>query len=252
MHAQIRAFVKSAVEAFKLGGPVYEFGFCPGEPSGVVPLRDCFPDAGYVGCDLCDEAEVDQLRHFSHLPFPDGTARTVVCVNMLSHVIDPRQTLREMIRILMPGGVLLIAAVLDARCWDGSQPASLLQPARIRQHLAGLDITLVGWQGDPEAPHTMYTVGFRPPTPQPLLEGIPGFLRTFPARLGRLDAPAGTSPRLVDVLAHWWNHRVRQRSDYYKVEFVIDLPGQCRLSETATSDHSSGNTGSRLDLSDEG
>jgi SAM-dependent methyltransferase len=252
MHEQIRAFVKSAAEAFRLGGPVYEFGFCPGEPSGMVPLRDCFPDVGYVGCDLCDEAEKDRLHQFSRLPFPDGTACTVVCVNMLSHVADPRRTLDEMVRILMPGGVLLIAAVLDARCWDGTHPASLLQPARIRQLLAGLGITLVGWQGDPESPHTMYAVAFKPPTPWPVLEGIPGFLRAFPARLGRLDVPPGAPSRLVDLLAHWWKKCVRQRTDYYKVEFVIDLPGHCTLSEAAVADHSSGHTGSRLDLGGEG
>jgi hypothetical protein len=73
-------------------------------------------------------------------------------------------------------------------------------------------------------------------------------LRAFPARLGRLDAPPGESPRLVDLLAHWWKKCVRQETDYYKVEFVIDLPGHCTLAEAAAADHWSGNTGSRLDL----
>jgi SAM-dependent methyltransferase len=252
MHEHIRAFVKSAVEAFALTGPVYEFGFCAAEAAGVVPLRDCFPEAGYVGCDVCEEGEVDPREDFARLPFPDAAARTVVCVNMLSHVRDPRPTARELARLLAPGGTMLIASTLDARSWDRRLPAARLQPGLIRQLLPGLEVPLVSWQGDPEAPHTVYAAGFKPPLATAVLRGTQRFLQTFSGRLDRL-ANGHRRPRgLLEYALSWWNRRARQRSDFYQVEYIIDLPRGAALPEAAAAENSSGTTGTRLDLTDGG
>lgn len=46
----------------------------------------------------------DALR----LPFPDGTFEVVVSSEMVEHVPDPNQAVRELIRVLRPGGVLAL------------------------------------------------------------------------------------------------------------------------------------------------
>jgi SAM-dependent methyltransferase len=43
------------------------------------------------------------------LPFPDGHFDAVTCQTVLMHVTDPRAALREMVRVLAPGGLLLVA-----------------------------------------------------------------------------------------------------------------------------------------------
>jgi hypothetical protein len=50
----------------------------------------------------------------------------------------------------------------------------------------------------------------------------------------------------------WWHRRVRQRGDFYQVEFIIDLPRRDTLPEAALAENSSGTTGTRLDLTDGG
>lgn len=42
------------------------------------------------------------------LPFPDGTFDLVTCQTVLIHLADPRLALREMLRVLEPGGMVLV------------------------------------------------------------------------------------------------------------------------------------------------
>lgn len=42
------------------------------------------------------------------LPFPDGTFDLVTCQTVLIHLKDPRLALREMLRVLKPGGMVLV------------------------------------------------------------------------------------------------------------------------------------------------
>lgn len=45
-----------------------------------------------------------------HLPFPDASFDIVLCIEVLRYLRDPEPTLREMARVLKPGGVLLATA----------------------------------------------------------------------------------------------------------------------------------------------
>lgn len=43
------------------------------------------------------------------LPLATGAVDTVVCLETLEHVVDPQQVVREMARVLRPGGTLLLS-----------------------------------------------------------------------------------------------------------------------------------------------
>jgi len=43
-----------------------------------------------------------------HLPFPDASFDTVVCVRVIHHFEDPRAAIAEMARVLRPGGALVL------------------------------------------------------------------------------------------------------------------------------------------------
>jgi ArsR family transcriptional regulator len=57
---------------------------------------------------ITDKVEV-RLAEMHHLPFADGSVRTVVLNQVLHHAERPAEVLKEMTRVLEPGGSLAMA-----------------------------------------------------------------------------------------------------------------------------------------------
>jgi SAM-dependent methyltransferase len=72
------------------------------------------PNAAYVSADL-EGDEAMQHMDMTDVPFKDGAFDLIVCVHVLEHVPDDRQAMREMARVLKPGGMalLLVPIVLE-------------------------------------------------------------------------------------------------------------------------------------------
>lgn len=72
------------------------------------------PNAFYVSADL-EGDEAMQHMDITDVPFKDDAFDLIVCVHVLEHVPDDRRAMREMARVLRPGGValLLVPIVLE-------------------------------------------------------------------------------------------------------------------------------------------
>ncbi|HEU5137302.1 MAG TPA: methyltransferase domain-containing protein [Steroidobacteraceae bacterium] len=95
--------------------PVYDLGTSGRFAKELSFVRDVFDEQAYFaggfsadpavvppGCDLaCDVQRLDGLT--------DGCAGAVLSMQVLEHVEDPLQAAREMLRILRPGGIALVA-----------------------------------------------------------------------------------------------------------------------------------------------
>lgn len=64
------------------------------------------------------------------LPYPDATFRLVICAHVLEHLHDPEHAVREMRRVLAPGGHLYVevpsertARAPSMPCWLGPGPS---------------------------------------------------------------------------------------------------------------------------------
>ncbi|CAM5359686.1 methyltransferase [Streptomyces spiroverticillatus] len=109
-------------------GPLVEVG----AGSGAVTrrLRAAHPDLAVTAVDI----DPTLLSHASDcgatllvadaaaLPLPDASAGYVLLRYVLQHLADPLPALREAVRILRPGGRLLVTEV-DASCWGLADPA---------------------------------------------------------------------------------------------------------------------------------
>src|SRR3974390_3306125 len=65
----------------------------------------------YIGADyLTDRSRPDVICSALDLPFPPESFDTVTSTEVLEHVPDPMLALREMQRVLKPGGCLILSA----------------------------------------------------------------------------------------------------------------------------------------------
>ena len=91
-----------------------DVGCGDGRAAGVW-VRD--RGATYVGVDISPEATAQAaaigldarvIDDASRLPFGDGAFDSVVCLEVLEHLFEPQHALREIRRVLKPGGALIL------------------------------------------------------------------------------------------------------------------------------------------------
>ena len=75
---------------------------------GIKPYRPFFEPyaAEYVGVDV-DNPEAELEGTVESLPVPDRSFDVVLCTQVLEHVADPAQAVRELARVVAPGGRVL-------------------------------------------------------------------------------------------------------------------------------------------------
>lgn len=84
--------------------------------AGEGRFKSLFAHTRYVGVDLAvgdatwDYSGLSALNELQQLCFADNTFDVAVCTVVLEHVSEPEQVLREIQRVLKPGGMLLLVA----------------------------------------------------------------------------------------------------------------------------------------------
>lgn len=252
MRANVRAFVELAVEALELRGPVYEFGSYQVEGQHeMADLRPLFPGQTYVGCDLRPGPGVDRLEDLADLTLPDGAARTILCVETLEHVFEARRAVEEMIRVLAPGGVIVVAAPLDFQIHDFPSDYWRLTPSCLQRLLSPLGAVLVGWQGNERFPHTVFGIGCKAPASAKFTRGTGRFIETYQHWVAQSAANAAWGRRIKKFVSGWVgskSERYRWR-DYYEVRFALELPaGPHWKREFFSTPHSGSASTARSDL----
>jgi SAM-dependent methyltransferase len=104
---ELRAAVADLVPDLDLasGGTVVDYGCAD------LQYRDLFSDGVmYVSADLPGNPEASiEIRTDGTLPLPDASADAVFSSQVLEHVADPALYLSECLRVLRPGGKLLLS-----------------------------------------------------------------------------------------------------------------------------------------------
>lgn len=90
------------------------------------PLRQV-PTLSYVSGDLDSPLA---MVHFDlgALPFRDGTFDAILCTHVLEHVGDAHRAMRELYRVLAPGGWALLQSPIDATRATTYEDATIVTP----------------------------------------------------------------------------------------------------------------------------
>ena len=71
-------------------------------------LKEIAGPEKYIGIDLMDERFVDAKTDACNLPFPDDSFDLMIQFHVLEHIPDDGAAIREMVRVLKPGGIALV------------------------------------------------------------------------------------------------------------------------------------------------
>lgn len=89
--------------------------------AGVGPYRPLFAHCEYRAHDFAQEpatmghyTPLDYVSDIGSIPAPDDSFDVVLCTEVLEHVPEPIAAVRELARILRPGGRLLLSAPLGS------------------------------------------------------------------------------------------------------------------------------------------
>lgn len=111
VRGRIRAYLQRHAAA--LGTDVLEIGSRLPSPACVWAInRDLAPGANWLGADFMPGDNVDVVADAHNLPEAwAGRFSSVVCSEVLEHVVNPWRVLSEARRVLRPGGTLLVTTL---------------------------------------------------------------------------------------------------------------------------------------------
>lgn len=110
-NARIPAFLEAAAQTLPPDAQVLDAG------AGLRPYAALFARQQYESCDMPDgfyPVKHDFECFLDAIPRPDATYDAVILTQVLEHVPGPEKVLREIHRVLKPGGELLLTVPLTA------------------------------------------------------------------------------------------------------------------------------------------
>lgn len=118
------------------------------------------PD-GYINLDLFAQPGVDVAADAALLPFPDGLFQCIECDAVLEHVRRPGRVMREMIRVLAPGGHMHLVTPFCHPFHEYPSDYRRYTLEGLKQ-LAGdeLDVVAEGWRTGATAPLLVFSLEY--------------------------------------------------------------------------------------------
>jgi SAM-dependent methyltransferase len=106
---------------------------------------------GYVNLDLFAAPGVDVQADAHALPFGAGVFQRVECDAVLEHVRDPELVMREVERVLTPGGYAHVVTPFCHPFHEYPRDYRRFTPDGLRLMSGGLEVVATGWRTGPAA-----------------------------------------------------------------------------------------------------
>lgn len=115
---------------------------------------------GYVNLDLFAVPGVDVAADAHLLPFPGAVFQRVECDAVLEHVRDPERVMREMERVLLPGGYLHLVTPFCHPFHEYPRDYRRFTPDGLRLLAGDMELVAEGWRTGPTASALVFTIEY--------------------------------------------------------------------------------------------
>jgi SAM-dependent methyltransferase len=119
----------------------------------------CFVD-GYVNLDLFPVAGVDVAADAARLPFGDAIFQRVECDAVLEHVPDPDRVMREIERVLQPGGYAHVVTPFCHPFHEYPKDYRRFTTDGLKAMAGNLEVVSAGWRTGPTATMLVFTLEY--------------------------------------------------------------------------------------------
>lgn len=133
-HRLVWLFLKNETDFFTR--PAKTLHLAP-ESCFVKPFRQLHKE-NYVTADL-ESPWADVKMDVQNIPFPGGTFDVVICNHLLEHVTEDRLALRELFRVLKPGGWALLQSPVESERNSTYEDPSITRPEEREKHFGQKD-----------------------------------------------------------------------------------------------------------------
>lgn len=200
------AWVRQRAGQVKAGAKVLDAGAgqCKYQPLFAhtdYKAQDFAQYAGSQGLlqEIWNYGKLDYVCDITNIPVPAGSFDVVLCTEVLEHVPDPLATIRELVRVLAPGGMLLMTVPLGSgihqepyHYYGGFSPYFFLR--------------------------VFAELGMKPVEIKPL-GGLFKHVAQEVARTGRILAGSGElNAQAAYIVNEWLPHRLWSLDDQYFIE----------------------------------
>jgi SAM-dependent methyltransferase len=115
---------------------------------------------GYVNLDLFAVPGVDVAADAHALPFRDGQFQRVACDAVLEHVRSPEQVVREIRRVLAPGGYAHLVTPFCHPFHEYPKDYRRFTIDGLKELTSGMEVVAAGWRTGPTATALVFTIEF--------------------------------------------------------------------------------------------
>lgn len=115
---------------------------------------------GYINLDLFAVPGVDVAADAEKLPFPDAIFQRVECDAVLEHVRDPAQVMREIVRVLAPGGYAHLVTPFCHPFHEYPKDYRRFTLDGLKELAGPLETVAEGWRTGPTATVLVFTLEY--------------------------------------------------------------------------------------------
>jgi len=115
---------------------------------------------GYVNLDLCATPGVDVLADAQELPFRCGQFQRVECDAVLEHVRDPLQVVREIERVLAPGGYAHLVTPFCHPFHEYPKDYRRFTLDGLKELAGSMEVVAEGWRTGPTATLLVFAIEY--------------------------------------------------------------------------------------------